>query len=310
MSVLIFANPYSGRGRNDRSVAGLEAALAARGLVPRVCWTLDERLAALASPGDSLASDPPLRCVVAAGGDGSIAGVINAMHRAGRLDVPFATLPMGTENLFARQFGYWTDAQRIADAIARGETLPVDLGAAGPEGAEERLFTLMTSAGFDADIVHRLDRWRTANPDGTLRRVGRTSYLPRIAGSMLNYRFPLVALDVDGRTVEGAQAYVFNLPQYGANLGIGRHARADDGLLDWVVFKKPGFVNFLGYHGLVFMGCRHLRCASVAHGRAKRVTLRSLTDHHLPAQIDGDPAGHTPVEVRIRPGVLRVIRVG
>lgn len=301
MNVLILANPYSGTGPNRRRVDRLVSVLDGHGVSSKVHWTYDDRVEAMRQV------DGECKCIVAAGGDGSIADVVNDMDAAGRLGLPFATLPVGNENLFAQEFGFTGKPERIASAIVRGQTRPIDLGSIEFDG-KRRLFTLMVSAGFDADVVHRLDRWRKDTADGSLRRVKRSTYLPLVLSAVRGYGFPSVTLEADGQTVEGGQAYVFNLPRYGGKMAIGKRAVADDGLLDWVVFEKPGFMNLLGYHGLVMMG-KHLDSASVAHGRSRQVSLRPSNGQALPAQTDGDPSGQTPVVVGVLPQALKVIAV-
>ncbi|MEM1109756.1 MAG: diacylglycerol kinase family protein [Planctomycetota bacterium] len=301
--VLIFANPFSGTGPNRERVLRLEEVLKERGLSPRVIWEHEGRVETLREAGEAL------RCVVAAGGDGSVADVLNDMRTAGRLEVPFATLPAGNENLFAQEFGFTGSPEAIAGAVVAGRTRPVDLGeAADPTAPDQpgRLFTLMASAGFDADVVRRVDRWRSDAAGGGLKRVNRMSYLPRVVGSIKGYRFPGLTLEADGRVVVGHQAYIFNIPQYGGGLRIGRHARSDDGRLAWVVFRRPGFLRLLLYHGQVILG-RHFDSKTVVHGRADRVTLRPGDGFSPPIQIDGDPAGDTPLEARVLPGALNVI---
>src|SRR5690606_29196698 len=93
--------------------------------------------------------------------DGSVADVINDMHAAGRLDVALATVPAGTENLFAKELGFGIDHEKLAKAIASRDTLSVDLAQATFGDGTARLFTLMASAGFDGNVVHRMNAWRT-----------------------------------------------------------------------------------------------------------------------------------------------------
>lgn len=336
-TVLIFANPYSGSGENRKRVAALETALTERGLSTRVVWDADQRIPTLRElEGDD-------HVVVAAGGDGSIADVVNDMHAAERLGLPFATLPVGNENLFALEFGFTAGIPVLAAALARGETRAIDLAqvqqvptkanASSPEAdarpqenyrddpdpAEDpqdtppaaRLFTLMASAGFDAEVIHRLDRWRKNHPagEGQLHRVNRKRYLPRILDALRGYDYPGFTLEADdGQTVTGHQAYIFNIPRYGAGFNFAPDARPDDGQLDWVVFQKPGFIHLLIYHGWVVLG-RHRKLPSVAHGRSSRVTLISANGRNAPVQADGDPAGSTRLAFTVLPGVLNVIRV-
>ncbi|MEM9881502.1 MAG: diacylglycerol kinase family protein [Planctomycetota bacterium] len=313
-SVLVLANPYSGSGPNHKRVGRLEAALQDAGLDARVVWSLEER------DGRLRALDAETSCVVAAGGDGSIADVVNQMDAAGRLGVPFATLPVGNENLFAQEFGFGLAPGPMVGAIRGGRTRAVDLARlrVEPGGCESdytakaevdgRLLTLMASAGLDAEVIRRLDRWRKNLPDGRVRRVRRITYLPKIIGSVLGYRYPAIELVADGRAVRGHQAYVFNLPRYGGGFDFAPDARADDGRLSWVVFRDPGLLRLLGYH-LKVIRRTHLSSDRVAHGRAERVSLRSVGGRPAPVQADGDPAGPTPLAVEVLPGALNVIDV-
>ncbi len=308
MTVLIFANPYSGNKENPALVARLEEALQKQGREPRIVWERDGRVELIRElPDDST--------VVAAGGDGSIADVVNDMHAAGRLALPFATLPVGTENLFAQEFGYDVKKpETIAAAVTRGRTRAVDLGRVAPETADDaepappRLFTLMASAGFDAEVVRRLSLWRTAPEDGTLRRVKRLSYFKPVLASIFGYRYPQITLTADGRSVTGTQAYVFNLPRYGGGLGIGRHADAFDGQLHWLVFRRPGLVRLLGYHALCVLG-RQCKSNAILHGHARSVTFAPANGQALPVQADGDPAGDTPLRFEVMPGALNVVEL-
>ncbi|MEM6458948.1 MAG: diacylglycerol kinase family protein [Planctomycetota bacterium] len=311
-TVLVLANPYSGTGPNHKRVARLEAALRDAGFDAQVVWSLDER------DGRLRALDPESSCVVAAGGDGSIADVVNQMDAAGRLDVAFATLPVGNENLFAQEFGFGLKVGPMVDAIRRGRTRAVDLarlrvepGGGGSDYAAKaevdgRLLTLMASAGLDAEVIRRLDRWRKNLPDGRVRRVRRMTYLPKILGSVLGYRYPAIELVADGEPVRGHQAYVFNLPRYGGGFDFAPDARADDGQLSWVVFRDPGLFKLLGYH-LKVLRRKHLGCDRVAHGTAERVSLRAVDRQPAPVQADGDPAGPTPIGVEVLPAALHVI---
>lgn len=322
--VLICANPFSGSGPNRRYVDGLVSALSARGLEPKIVWEITERQAALADPG--LAKW--CRCVVVAGGDGSIGAVVNELGEAGALrvgdesgngsegesvgesggggrGVALATLPMGNENLFAKHFGFTRDFEALADAIKVGRTRRVDLGRAssGEPGTPGQWFTLMAGIGFDAEVVHRMDRWRSSHGSSggsvrrRLRRVRRVSYLPRIVSSWWGYGYPRLTVEVDGRELTGTHLFVFNLPEYGGGLDLApQGCCGDDGLLDWVLYERPGAVPLLGYAWSAWRG-GHLDRPDVNHGRAARLRVRSADEALV--QLDGDPAGASPVVLEV-----------
>src|SRR6202023_76565 len=85
----IAANTGSGRGQGRIKVERLVRELERADLPARVAWTLDERAALVADSAD----DSGCRCLVAVGGDGTVAALVNE-----RPTVPITVLPCGTEN--------------------------------------------------------------------------------------------------------------------------------------------------------------------------------------------------------------------
>ena len=67
-----------------------------------------------------------LRCVVAAGGDGTISLLANLLPD----NTPLAILPLGTENLLAKYLGVSSDPQVLADMIVAGNCRQLDVGRA------------------------------------------------------------------------------------------------------------------------------------------------------------------------------------
>ena len=107
----IVANAGSGRGEGRRRVERLVVELQRRGLSSRVAWTVAERAELVAESS----RDEECHCLVAAGGDGTVAALVNECP-----GVPITVLPTGTENLFARHFGLGRDPKALAATIAEG----------------------------------------------------------------------------------------------------------------------------------------------------------------------------------------------
>lgn len=286
--VLIAANPYSGATENRRCVSELSAALNARGIASRVVWDPAERAALLADPD----SGRSCRCVVVAGGDGTVADVVND-----RPQMPMAVLPLGVENIFAKYFGFSRNVSVLADLITEGHSRTIDLGRDG-----DRFFSLMLSVGIDADVVHRFTRRRAKS--AALKRATHGSYAMPILASAARYRFPRIELEADGMTVTCAHAFVFNVSRYSLGLFVLPHARCDDGRLDWVVLKRPGVLSCLSYLWSVPRRTL-LERPDVCFGRARHV--RIAANPAAPVQIDGEPAGLSPVEVEVVPQALTVL---
>jgi diacylglycerol kinase (ATP) len=291
--IVVAANSYRGRRGPRERVAVLVRALEALDQRVRVVWDQAERAATLRSP----AALRSVRCVVAAGGDGTVSAVINELSAG----VPLAVLPLGNQNLFAGAFGFDDDPVALARAIARGDRRPIDLGRAHTT-AGPRLFTIMLSVGFDADVIHRITRWRTAG--GAARRAGRVSYLRPVAAAFWSYPHAAITLTADGVTFDGSHCAVANLPDYALDWRLAPAARADDGLLDWTMLSRSGRVALASYV-LAVARARHTPRGHVPVGRARKLTLRSVAP--VPVQIDGEPWGFTPAEVEAVPAALSVV---
>src|SRR5262245_5352321 len=147
--VVIQRNPRSGSGSRRRHLWDLVVRLRELGFETRI-YGRRERVAAIANNPVRRAA---LRCIVAAGGDGTVADVVNRFP-----GVPLAVMPMGTENLLARYLGIPRSGRFVAEMIAGGSTRRFDVWQVG-----SRRFTLMAGAGFDADVAHRLEAARKGN---------------------------------------------------------------------------------------------------------------------------------------------------
>ena len=275
----IAANAGSGRGIGRRNVERLVLELDRRGVSARVAWTPAERADLVARAGD----DPACRCLVAAGGDGTVGALVNE-----RPTVPITVLPTGTENLFARHFGLRGDAARLAETIVSGRVARLDLGLTG-----ERRFTLMAGLGFDADVVSRHHLNRVGGAAGAARPTHRAAYVESVLRSSFEYRFPPLRISIEDagaeETLVGTSAFVFNLPRYALGLPFAPSALGDDGLLDLVVFRAAGAFQALHYLWLVVRGI-HLDRPDVYHRRVRKVSIASA--EAVPVQLDGDPGGH------------------
>lgn len=244
-----------------------------------------ERLAAwLAEPGVC----GHLAGIVAAGGDGTVADMFNR-HPGVRL----AILPLGTENLLARFLGIPRSGKGVARLIAAGHVRVLDLCRMG-----QRRFALMASAGFDADVVHRLHASRHGH-------ISRLTYIQPTLESVRKYQYPEIRVWADGAASADAArlAMVVNVPIYALGFSPARNARGDDGVFDLRLFQRGSAFQMVRYLCNLALGT-HEQLRDVKSLAARSVRLES--DIPVPIQVDGDPAGWTPVEISILPGALEV----
>lgn len=282
--VAIQRNPRSGSGRRRRQLVELCTALRSHGLVPRLFSDRDKF--------DQRVSDPEARetlvAIVAAGGDGTVGDLVNRHS-----ELPLAVMPMGTENLLARYLGIECSGVRVAEIIAGRHTRQIDLGRAAT-----RLFTLVASCGIDADIAHRVDQRRGGH-------ITHLTYLQPIWSALRKYEYHVLRAYVDDASepLEGTEIMVSNLPAYGLKLKVGATAVENDGKFTVTVFQRGSAFQMIRYFYKLARGT-HERADDVQVVTASRVRVEA--DVEVPVQIDGDPAGVTPVVLECLPGALEV----
>jgi YegS/Rv2252/BmrU family lipid kinase len=283
--VAIQRNPRSGTGKGRDWLLDLVRELRRLGFRPRMFKNRQRMDAWLAQP----AVREHLACVMAAGGDGTVADVFNRYP-----GVRLAILPLGTENLLARFLGIPASGTQVARMIAGNHVRVLDLCRLG-----ERRFVLMASAGFDADVIQRLHFSRRGN-------ISRLSYIQPILESVRKYEYPEIRLYVDGSPTPATArlAVIVNVPIYALGMSVARSARGEDGILDLRLFRQGSAFQMVRYLCNLALGI-HEALPDVESLSGRRVRIES--DVPVPIQLDGDAAGFTPAEISVLPGALEVI---
>ena len=218
---MIQRNPTSGSGKGRKDLRELISELRTVGLKVRL-FASRERLDTYVNSQEVAGQ---VRCLVAAGGDGTVGSLVNR-HPG----FPIATLPLGTENLVARHLGIARDGRALAQLIAQERTRRFDVG-----DANGTTFLLMASVGVDSDVVRRLHESRRGN-------IRHLSYLKPIIQSFCRFNYPLLTVcDSAGEVVATGS---HRLRQTFRNTGFGCHFHQTRirmmGLLMCEFSKRPG----------------------------------------------------------------------
>jgi diacylglycerol kinase family enzyme len=267
MSTLIVANPISGRGRAARCADAIDDALRADGRPTRRLDTEPASATTWLRPALTDVTE-----LVVVGGDGTVRSVAPCAAATG---VPLYHAPQGTENLFAREFGMSSDPASVCAAVRAGRVRRIDMGRANGSP-----FLLMTSIGFDAEVVHDLASVRSGA-------ITHLAYVPRILSQLRRWVPPRVGVRVDDveLVTPGTSACVIvaNSRQYGGRLDPAPAAAVDDGRLDVVVLPVRSARSIPGLM-LRLRRRRHDRSVRVAQGRHVEVVSAAPVRF----QIDGD----------------------
>lgn len=288
MQVLLIYNPRAGRGRGESAAAEVRQALAAAG------HTVTLQLAG-PEPHPSAPAHPP-ELVVVVGGDGTLHYTVDRLvpRRAAVYHVP-----LGTENLFAREFAMKADPARVVEAIRAWRVRDIDVGV-----CNGRRFTLMASVGADAGVIRRL----AARRKGAIRHH---HYAAPVIAELLRPTIPRLSVWVDDKLLverKLGMVVVANSRQYALRIDPVRLADVADGVLDVVVLPASTSLGLLARVAGSRLGWPG---PGVIRGRGQRVRVRA-EGLKLCAQIDGETgpaaaAGGLDLDFGLEPSALRVL---
>ncbi len=233
--ILVIYNPVAGF-RNRRRFRATLRHLAVAGCVVAVLETSAK------GEAESLARaalDEEFDAIVAAGGDGTINEVANALAGSGKV---MGVVPLGTLNVLAAEIGLPTDPRRIAQIIAAGRPRKIHLGRAG-----ERRFSTAAGVGFDAQVAARIRPFAK-------RHFGRLAYVMRSALELIRYRPSRYSVEIDGQPFVAASVVIANGHYYAGRLAYAPEARLDDPRLHVCLFARPGRWNVVRYRLALLLG--------------------------------------------------------
>ncbi len=290
--LLLAASRFAGSARKRAQLAGVAEGLTAAGYTVHMTSDADE----LAELACRWSEQGELRGVLAGGGDGTASLVRSRVP----LSVPMLPLPLGTESLLGRYVSQSSDPAAVCRTVDEGVTIGLDLGRAG-----ERLFLLMISAGFDAEVVRRLHEIRRGH-------ITRLSYLKPTLATIRSYEYPELQLycggDASGQPqrVSCRWLFGFNLPTYACDWQFAPGAVGTDGLFDVCTFEGGSLASGLRYLWHVIRGS-HLKLVDAQLVRCGRFRVEAVGGAQVAYELDGDWAGYLPVDVEVMPGECRLL---
>lgn len=234
--------------------------------------------------------------VIAAGGDGTINGVINGIMGQ---DVLLGIIPAGTANLWAQESGISSgtllgpDFEQAGRVLLEGVPLAVDVGC-----ANGRYFLLVAGIGLDALVTESVDK-------ELKKRTGALAYAWAALREGRRYRGASVRLTLDGvrHDVSAWLVTVSNSKLY-AKVPLALNASLTDGLLDIGIFRGRRWYTILA-HAIRVALRLHTQAHDIDFLQAREITIES--EPPLPVHIDAEPIGQTPVTITVLPRALRVI---
>lgn len=303
LTAVIF-NPAAGGGKVGRAWPRTEAALRER--------LGDVRFVATSAPGDAARlAEQAVRdgrtTVLSLGGDGTHNEVVNGLMAAARPagEVAFGVLPAGTGGDFARILAVPRDTIAAAEAIARSERLPLDVGRVTIRSVtphQTRYFVNVCTFGFGG-LVDQLVN------ESTKMFGGRVSFFVGALRALARYRPATVRLEVDGVGLGDLTVIavaVGNGRYCGGGMMVTPTADPSDGVFEITIIERRPVVQLLGILGAVYSG-RHVERDGVHVLRGRRMVAELVGDAPAYLDLDGEAPGVVPATIEVVPGALSLL---
>lgn len=237
--------------------------------------------------------DHGVRMVIAAGGDGTISDIADALVQR---DVILGILPQGTGNVLARELNLPLKIDAAAALLAGDfELRKLDILRAAGE-----VCLLGVSAGLSARALIGTGRQEK-------KLLGPWSYWLPFLGSFFRPGDQEFEVELDGKPMRlrATDVLAMNVGTIGfRSLRWGREVEPDDGVLNFCYLHARSGLDYL-WPIMNFFARRYIRTRRVDCQPVQR-SIRFLSPQGLPVQGDGDLIGHTPIEIVLEAAMLNV----
>jgi diacylglycerol kinase (ATP) len=235
-----------------------------------------------------------LDLVLAAGGDGTISGVVDALVYQ---KVPLAIVPLGTGNVLARELKIPLKLEEACDLLLKKPRL-VELDIMQVNG---RAFISHISMGVYSLIIQK------TNPDQK-RRLGRLAYIWAAFQRLLAHKTWRFTLTIDDQTrrFRASSILVANAGAVGvSSLRWGADICLDDGQLNICIIRGRTILDYLKLAWSAFRNQHHRNRQLVYLTGKRSITIK--TNGKLPVRADGEIIGEGIVHIQVLPRALQVI---
>jgi diacylglycerol kinase (ATP) len=232
--------------------------------------------------------NPSYDALIAAGGDGTLNGLINIAVNEGLQNKDFGVIPIGTGNDFAYHALRFTDINGSIDNIllyssgVYDNTREYDIGYITLR--EKMFFHNVAGLGFDAKTVEQAKHYKKLSPNNCYRIAAGMAMIPYWINSTgrMNIKYNDKNININA-----LMATLMNSTHAGSGIPLNPYGSARDGLLDLLVLEKGSITNF----AKLFLGISagNIKVLEDKHvHKFRELTYEVSADRKLPLQYDGE----------------------
>ncbi|WP_442509336.1 diacylglycerol/lipid kinase family protein [Novipirellula sp. SH528] len=237
--------------------------------------------------------------VFAAGGDGTVNAVVNALMEIDSARRPsMAVIPLGTANDFAGTLAIPDEIEEAVALFRDSQPIPMDVVRITGSGFE-RYYANVAAGGNCVRVSEELT-------DDIKSRWGAFSYLRGAVGVLADMKSFRVNAEMDGQRIGDFNSWAVLVANGKTNAGrieVAPAASPVDGLLDVVLIKDGDVMDMVEIVAGNLLG-NFLECEQVIYRQARRLKLYS--DPPMRFTLDGEVVDEEPVEFECVPGAIRM----
>jgi diacylglycerol kinase (ATP) len=241
------------------------------------------------------------RGVVAVGGDGTAHMVSNVLLADGVGErVALGLVPGGTGSDLCKSLGIPDAPGEALQMALEGEPRPLDAFEVKQPDRPVLYCVNTVSTGVAGVVVEAVNR---------LSRKSAGIYLTTTVRALFGYRPVRCRVTVDGDVLHEGPIFllaVANGVTFGKGMKVAPRAKLDDGLADVVIVGDVPRWQLPLRLAQLFLG-HHLEARPVTFRQVRTVSCDPL-ESFTPYELDGDVGPAGPLELRVLPGALRVLR--
>lgn len=230
--------------------------------------------------------------IIAAGGDGTINIVVNAMMETG-CELPIAVFPAGTANDYAHYFHIPTDIDGMLDIASEDNYVRADIGR-----CNDKYFVNVAAIGSVIDVSQKTD---TSMKNA----LGLLAYYIKGLSELRTLRPVEVTITTDKRkfTENIFFMVVLNGNSAGGFRKLGVESSINDGLFDVIIFKEMKRTD-LPIVGLDVLQGKHPNNNNVQYFQTNHIKIESNED--ISTDVDGELGEPIPLDIEILPKRISV----
>ena len=236
--------------------------------------------------------------VVAAGGDGTVNAVVNAlMHVPAEKRPELAILPLGTANDFAGTLMIPDDLAEASEVADNGRTIDMDVIRIRGESLDT-YYANIAAGGNSVRVSEQMT-------DEIKQTWGALSYIRGAVDVLADMQPYRVAIDCDDqqKQLDSWGILVANGRTNAGRIPVAPEASPCDGWMDVVIIREGTVLDMAEIVSKTLLSS-FLECEQVEFCRAKTVALQS--DPPMRFTLDGEVIEQEPVRFEIVPAAIRV----